>query len=71
MLKVNGIQELTRDEVLFKLNALVRELTCMNQEEFGKLLSKNNFDITIERFSFGEPSKIATTIMMSKKEIEL
>lgn len=62
---------MNKEQILFKLNAIVRQLTCMNNEEFESHLKDNNFDIIFDHFSFSENSKITTKITMEKKELDI
>ncbi len=56
--------------VIFQLNAIVRELTCMDDDVFQKHINKNDFKIQFDRFAFDEPSKIHTEISIKKTLID-
>lgn len=61
---------MNKEEILFRLKAITRELTCMNMDEFEKYIIENNFKIEFDQMGFSEKSKIRTTIQMKKTIIE-
>jgi hypothetical protein len=62
---------MNKEQILFKLNAIVRQLTCMNNEEFESHLTENHFEIYFDQFVFSEKSKITTKITMDKQEVNI
>ncbi len=57
---------MNREDILFRLNAIIRQLTCMNQSDFDKSLSDSSFDVKFDQFCFQENAKIHTKIQMNK-----
>ncbi len=60
---------MNREQILFQLNAIVRQLTYMNNEEFNSGLKDNHFEKQFDYFSFAENSKITTKITMDKNTV--
>lgn len=58
-----------RESILFRLNAIIRHLTCMNQSDFDTNLSDSMFEIKFDHYSFNENARVHTQIKMNKVEI--
>lgn len=58
-----------KEEIIFRLKAITRQLTFMSPSEFNKQLSDSSFEIKFDHFSFKDSSKIHTQIKMDKVEI--
>ena len=65
------MKPIDREQILFQLNSIVRQLTCMNNEEFESHLTENHFDISFNYFSFSEKSKIITKITIDKEQVNI
>lgn len=63
------MKKLDKEDVLFHLKAIERELIMGNGLENS--LSENKYESTFVRYSFGDPkNKVETKIIMIRKEIE-
>lgn len=59
--------EFTRDNVAFRLRAIVREITCMSDATFAEGMKDG--EMVFDRFNWGEQSKVQTKIKMTKTEV--
>lgn len=59
---------MNRNEFLFTLKAITREISCMNPEVFEDRLKEGL--IEFDRFSFSEPYKVHTKIHVEKIFVE-
>lgn len=61
---------MNKDTLLFHLNAIVRQITCMNQDGYKNLFKDGEINAKFRRFEFGDPSYVDTTITMKRIKIE-
>ena len=59
-----------KDEIMCRLNAILRELTCMNQGDFENHIKEGKFEIEFCRYCSGESKKVKTKIIIEKVDIE-
>lgn len=55
---------MNKEEVIFNLNAIVRQITAMNQAEFDHHFSSRGFEIKFRRYYFSKPTGIDMLIQM-------
>ena len=60
---------MNKEEVLCRLRAIVRQLTCMNPSEFENNIKNGKLKIEFDYMCWGEDAKIHTKIEMNKVEI--
>jgi hypothetical protein len=58
-----------REEIKRRLQAIVNEITCMNNEDFEMHLKGEEFEITFDHHGWAGPQKIVTKISMKKVDI--
>jgi hypothetical protein len=55
-----------KEEVLTRLRAITRQITCMSNEEFELSVKGDDLEIEFENYLFSEKAKINTKIVMKK-----
>lgn len=57
-----------KDDFIFTLNAICREMTCMSEESFDETFRDDC--IQFVRYSHGKPEKTTTKISMKKMPVD-
>lgn len=60
---------MNKEQVLRRLQAIINQLTCMDDEIFQSHMTENEFKIEFTHYMFGEPVKVDTKIIMKKIEV--
>jgi len=60
---------MNKDQVLRKLQAVINQITCMNLNEFEKLVSGNTFEMNLNQMGWGDESKVEIKIYMRKTKV--
>jgi len=55
-----------KEEVLTRLRAITRQITCMSNEVFELSVKGDDLEIEFENYLFSEKAKINTKIVMKK-----
>lgn len=61
---------MNKEEIILNLNAIVRQITMMNQKEFDHHASSSKFEMKFRRYYFSQPRGIDILIQM-KPTVEM
>lgn len=57
---------MNKDNFLFNLGAITRQVTCMNEEDFKLSLNNEGCNIRFIRYHFADPGRTEIVIKMKK-----